>query len=335
MRNLSIQGLRGIAALVVFFSHALLIPELHLEEIKQSPLHLFFDGQISVIIFIVLSGFFYYNKSVTRFSDYITVVKKKALRIYLPYLFITVIAFLLLKYCSSISYNHSNFTDWGNSFWGSDVSAIELLKQCTVLWPHNADLINPPSWYLAIEVRLFLIIPLLLMLDAKCPSLNKLIMIVFIGCMGIGVMKFVGACLCGYFSHMIMCYFNKQKPLILNTRYLKLLLSIVALFLLNINNEFAISERISYVLQALGASILVAVAYNSSIKLLTNKIIVWFGNISYELYLVHFVVLLALRPWYHNGLSYIMLSLSITLIVSFCINKLCSTIIKTIESSKK
>lgn len=70
-KNLSIQGLRGIAALIVFFSHALCFPNSDvIIKLKDSPLHLFFDGQIAVMIFIAISGFFYYKTSGPSLKTY-------------------------------------------------------------------------------------------------------------------------------------------------------------------------------------------------------------------------------------------------------------------------
>lgn len=320
MRNLSIQGLRGIAALIVFFSHALLIPEFHLESIKESPLHFFFDGQISVMVFIVLSGFFFYNKNVDDFRGYLTTVKRKAIRIYMPYVFITILAFFLLNICCKIPYNHSDFTVWGNSFWLTDVSFIELLKQCSILWPHDADLINPPSWYLAIEVRLFILIPLLLFLERKNNQLSRFVMLCFVVMMVAGILKFVGACLCGYFAHFFLDYAAKKAPQFLDKKIIKVFLALLSLFLLNINNEFNVQLNVSYSLQAIGAALLVAIVYSTDLKLLSNKAAVWLGNISYEFYLVHFIVILALRPLYHDGISYTIVTLLISLILAYCVS---------------
>ncbi len=333
MKNSSIQGLRGIAAMIVFFSHALLIPELYLNDMKQSPLHIFFDGQISVMVFIALSGFFYYNKNISNLSDYVSFIKKKAIRIYIPYFLITVLAFILLRIYATIPYNESYFTEWGNSFWKINVSFLELLKQCSILWPHNADLINPPSWYLSIEVRLFLLIPLLLFLLNKHKIIARITMMVFIILMCFGIFKYIGACLCGYFAHSFGDYLISKRPQFVKNTYLKITLLLISLLFLNINNEFIIPLQVSYVLQAIGAAMIVAVAYRFKSKLLSNRFVVWLGNISYEFYLVHFVVLLSLRPYYHCGICYIIISLFITLFISYIIQKLSTIITKFVEFS--
>lgn len=57
--NLSIQGLKGVAALVVFFSHSLWMYDLNLVAMLSStPWHIFWDGQCAVMIFFAISGFF-------------------------------------------------------------------------------------------------------------------------------------------------------------------------------------------------------------------------------------------------------------------------------------
>ena len=243
-----------------------------------------------------------------------------------------VLSYFLLKICIQIPYNHDYFTEWGNSFWTNNISFIELIKQCTILWPHNSDLLNPPSWYLAVEVRLFLIIPLLLFIKNKSKSIGLFIMIIFILAMFCGYIKYVGACLLGYFSHMAIDYLSIHKPSVLSIKNL-VALCILAFLCLNINNEILIPNNISYVIQAIGAAILLSVVYKSNILLLTNRFVKWLGDISYEFYLTHFVVLLSLRPIYNScggGISFILLSFIISIIISYFINVVSTIIIKRV-----
>ena len=56
--NYNIQYLRGICALVVFFSHALNIFKIDwVQYLMPTPFHFFFDGQWAVIFFFTLSVF--------------------------------------------------------------------------------------------------------------------------------------------------------------------------------------------------------------------------------------------------------------------------------------
>ena len=61
-RNNGIQILKGVAALMVFFSHALNMRNISFVcQFQESPLHLLWDGQCAVILFMVISGFFYFK----------------------------------------------------------------------------------------------------------------------------------------------------------------------------------------------------------------------------------------------------------------------------------
>lgn len=62
-RNLNIQGLRGILALMVFLGHVLCAYNIpFIINNLNTPVHLFYDGQAAVMCFFVLSGYFYFNQ---------------------------------------------------------------------------------------------------------------------------------------------------------------------------------------------------------------------------------------------------------------------------------
>lgn len=83
--NYNIQYLRGICALVVFFSHSLNIYKIEwVQQLMPTPFHFFFDGQWAVIFFFTLSGFYYYKEERFEFNKYLRGLAKKALKIYPP-----------------------------------------------------------------------------------------------------------------------------------------------------------------------------------------------------------------------------------------------------------
>lgn len=163
----SIQGLKGVCAIVVFLSHSLLMYKSDIiANLQSSPLHLFFDGQCAVIIFFCISGFFYYTQEPLTIKKYIAKVKKKVIRIYPAYILSMVIGLLLCNLM--IKYDHSLFTDWSNQFWQTKVGIKEFIWQLPVILPgSNPNLINPPTWYLNTEVKMFLIMPLVVGLFNK------------------------------------------------------------------------------------------------------------------------------------------------------------------------
>ena len=61
--NKNIQALRGICAIIVFLSHSLHVNDIEwVISLHNSPLHFFFDGEVAVSVFFVISGFFYYKE---------------------------------------------------------------------------------------------------------------------------------------------------------------------------------------------------------------------------------------------------------------------------------
>ena len=85
-KNLNIQALRGVCAIMVFLSHSMHVYNCEIvHTLDRTPLRLLYAGEVAVSIFFVLSGFFYYNKS-SGFSlrQYINTIIKKTKRIYPP-----------------------------------------------------------------------------------------------------------------------------------------------------------------------------------------------------------------------------------------------------------
>lgn len=158
--NYNIQYLRGICAIVVFFSHSLNIYKIGwVQSLMPTHFHFFFDGQWAVIFFFTLSGFYYYRETQFSVRGYIRGLVKKSLRIYPPHLLSLIIGWIMLTvYIKYGIYVDSNeMTAWASKFWQDNVSLKELLCNAMVLAPHNPDAINPPSWYLSPEVKMFIL----------------------------------------------------------------------------------------------------------------------------------------------------------------------------------
>lgn len=52
-----------------------------------------------------------------------------------------------------------------------------------------------------------------------------------------------------------------------------------------------------------------------------SKVLLFLGNISYEFYILHFIVLMSLAPWIPNSYVFIVLSLVVTLFGAHWMNK--------------
>lgn len=160
-KNHSIQALRAVAAMMVFLSHSLMmINNSTIEWLHGTPLHFFFDGQCAVVFFMVLSGFFYYKSEQFTFRKYANGIKKKVLKIYPSHILMIAIGVLLCNL--GLSYKGTIYTDWSNSFWTEHIGIGETIKQMLIIMPRtNSYLVNSPVWYLVVEVRMFLLMPLL------------------------------------------------------------------------------------------------------------------------------------------------------------------------------
>lgn len=160
-KNYSIQALRAVAAMMVFLSHSLMmINNSTIEWLHGTPLHFFFDGQCAVVFFMVLSGFFYYKSEQFTFRKYANGIKKKVLKIYPSHILMIALGVLLCNV--GLKYNGSIYTDWSNSFWNEHIGIGETIKQMLIIVPRtNSYLVNSPVWYLVVEVRMFLLMPIL------------------------------------------------------------------------------------------------------------------------------------------------------------------------------
>ena len=127
-KNSNIQALRGICAIIVFFSHSLHVYNNGIiDYIDKTPLYILYAGKVAVSIFFVLSGFFYYteNKYVVAYKN--TIVKKIK-RIYPAHIIFLTIGFILVNlYSKNNLYNDYNTTEWFQSFWKTPVPITEGL----------------------------------------------------------------------------------------------------------------------------------------------------------------------------------------------------------------
>lgn len=161
MKNLSIQALRALGALMVFLSHSLMmIKSDTIEWLHGTPLHFIFDGQCAVVFFMVLSGYFYYKAEKWVLKKYLKGIWKKIVKIYPSHVIMIVLGVVMCNL--HLSYNSAIFTDWSNSFWTSNIGFVETIKQMLIIVPGtDSYLINSPVWYLVVEVRMFVLMPLL------------------------------------------------------------------------------------------------------------------------------------------------------------------------------
>lgn len=320
--NLSVQGLKGLAALVVFLSHSLLFYKNEtISFLQSSPLHLFFDGQCSVVIFFAISGFFYYKRVPFTKAKYFKGITRKIIKIYPPYIIVTIIGYILCNLFSSKSYNLELFTDWSNQFWQHGLSFRQLLFQMPIIWGMEPNLINPPTWYLIYEVRMFMIMPIITGVFNYLLHKWGLVSFVILGVLGVSFTILFPYAVIFFVAFLFHFFYERFNPQF-NPQYNYMLLFIGLILLDVCNFSIPLSWPCIYTIQAVGASIVLLMAYDGKIGVFSNKILVWLGDISYEFYLLHFIILLVFRYAELNLIIYIFCSLLITLVSAVVFNRI-------------
>lgn len=172
----SLDGLRGIASLVVVFAHAMLTqpfywnlyfgpspgPKTQSEWIiSNTPIRLLWAGDKAVILFFVLSGFvlslpWTNGRSRTYKSFFIA----RICRIYLPYCAAMLVAGALAVTLGGKAI--SGASDWINKFaWTSGIFPPTLPSVALMLGNDYSTWIDNPTWTLVWEMRVSLLFPLL------------------------------------------------------------------------------------------------------------------------------------------------------------------------------
>lgn len=173
-RMRSLDGLRGIAALAVVFSHALLSLPVFWDHILgkspnatlawiigYTPIRLLWAADKAVLLFFVLSGFVLTLPWISgRNRTYASFLTSRFCRIYLPYCSAMLIAAILATTLGGHPVPEAS--DWINGYgWAGGVSQHTLPSVLLVLTNQYCTWLNNPTWTLVWEMRVSLIFPLL------------------------------------------------------------------------------------------------------------------------------------------------------------------------------
>ncbi len=290
--------------------------------------HTFWAGSEAVLLFFVLSGFVlslpFISGKDYNFKDYII---KRICRIYIPYISVMIIAVILMVLFADYN-GHSGMIDsFSERRWAHPFSIEAAISYLLMLGYDNTN-VNGPTWSLVHEMRISFFFPLIMLLVLRFNwkksiffgfgvslSIWALLFIVdyFISNNSISVIISSFKDTFFYTTFFIIgAVFAKNRALFLKpfkklNIYKKMLLLLVALVLFNfdeilpiLKNDYGIMSIplnfISQWIAALGVIIFFVFAMysNKTEKYLTMPIFLWFGKISYSLYLVHMVVLITL-----------------------------------------
>ena len=161
-----LDALRGVAALVVVFTHyhdllmsaaqRALMPHLYMAFIYlAAPLY---AGQSAVVLFFVLSGFVLSLPYLEgKQQTYLIFALRRVIRIYLPYLAALAIAVL----GDSLLHGRIQQGEWLIPPWSSAPTAAHIWQHVLFLGSYDMFAFNMVFWSLVIEMRVSLVFPLL------------------------------------------------------------------------------------------------------------------------------------------------------------------------------
>jgi peptidoglycan/LPS O-acetylase OafA/YrhL len=331
-----LDALRGLAALTVFFGHAIPMmpatPSL-MHYIDATPVHLLYDGLSAVLLFFVLSGFVL-NLKFTSGVNYrrhwvINFLVRRIFRIYPAFLAVVAIGLLLKHYAFNPTLA-SPFSDWFAKYWRTPVTVQETIRLLTLVGNDLNVEDNPVIWSLTYEMRISLLFPLVVIVVNRGPFWNDITKLVFVYIVGYlfcsnGTIRylphfFLGAFCAKYF--LTMAGWLARLPSSLKICWVMIsILLYQAKALVPIDHS---ALQVKYVFEqvaGIGAAglVLACASFRALGTMLRRRLFQFIGVTSYSLYLVHFILLVALGPIVYMRLPSFALTWAVVLMVSYII----------------
>jgi peptidoglycan/LPS O-acetylase OafA/YrhL len=300
-----LDGLRGIAAVYVLFNHArgnLFIGGAKYAQIKNiadwsfgekfffSTLRLTSLGREFVILFFVLSGFsiaYSLSKSKSKKTFYL----RRVIRIYPPYIFALAWAFIVFVFLKN----------WApEALAPGSVSVFSSIKAAllNLFYVDNGSLIIQ-FWSLKFEVIFYILIPFFILRKNLYLGVSLIIAIIsaFINWRGLSGHNILSEYVLDYniyFALGVFSFHNYQmmgRYLILKSKIKFFTISII-LFLIMVIFKFWTNfdqDKVSFSIAGLFSVILL---FNFLYYKIKNRILMFFGKISYTIYITHFASLM-------------------------------------------
>jgi peptidoglycan/LPS O-acetylase OafA/YrhL len=313
----ALDGLRGLAALVVVLHHLYLTLPTEMQHrvlpfIDWPGLRLLVIGRPAVILFFVLSGFVL-TRSLLLCPGMspLDFILRRCLRIYPPFLVAIAIATSLFGMVAPVGPTH--FSAWLNAQWSGAPDMAMVLRAALSQAVGRDTSLDHPIWSLVHEFRFSLALPFVVLAVARFGLKRVGVAAILMSLAGMfaarqgeadplqsyGGFLFVGDTLLNSLalSTYLSIYFFGGMALAMQFEKLRCVvvampaalpacLGVASLALLSDWNEFTAG------LGALGA-VFLAACLPAAHRLLATAPLAWLGKISYSLYLLHIPVLLA------------------------------------------
>ena len=349
----ALDSLRGLAAVVVVFSHVLLLWDPsslgHGARILFGGVLVpFVNGRSSVVLFFLLSGFVLslpYKRG--NALPYHIFFLRRLARIYLPYAAALGLALVADWYL----HGPLPMSHWFNLTWTAPLTWPLVLQNFLLIGNYDTAQVNTAFWSLAIEMRLSILFPLLclpllrlrrtltLVLFAALVAFHiaaaqlfahRLPRVSFTNMaeMAAGTVAFAAGILLSRWLELFQTMWGRFPA------HLRLLLFAVSFVALEWSTNLPLPHAWIFadiLPVAGGCGVLIAVLCSrQATRLLSHRLPAWLGRVSYSLYLVHATVLFSLMHLFFARATrlellapYVLLSLLIATAFFFLVEKPC------------
>jgi peptidoglycan/LPS O-acetylase OafA/YrhL len=289
-----LQSLRGIAAVVVLLHHGAFL--FHTSGTFRFATEATFNAHAAVMIFFVLSGYVLTRSLIGSHFGAMAIGRfylRRAFRIYPAIIAVSLISAVYLltlyRYIPTLDVSEWYKTNYRSGFPGPIGVGLSLLAV--------RDEMIPPLWTIRIEIMASVAMPLLAYIIKRgfgLPLIAATTVLLF-AAPDSSWMYLVSFALGGYLAHL--------GPRINKYANLPLLVA-AALFmyfirLVNPGWRFELDDAalLPTLLESASAAIVVASIVALDISFLRARALVWLGDISFSVYLVHFVILSIWAKW--------------------------------------
>ncbi len=328
-----LDSLRGIAALTVVFSHYSQITLTHW--LQHVPWRAIAEGHSAVILFFALSGFALAMQitgdSKPGFAEFIV---KRVCRIYIPYLIAVLAAYT--AYCLLYRSNLSWTGEWVNQAWHAGIDRHDLLDHLYFVIPFSNSTLDPVLWSLVYEMRISLIFPLLVVVVFATPVWFSIALSMCFSLAAFGYYHHLQRTLLDasiqgewmptihYMSMFVLgaliaryreAISSKLGAYSARTLFGALLICLALYVLVGSITRHSISNDVLrsfaddwIILPAVTGILVLAIALRPFAAFLTARPLIFLGEISFSLYLLHCIVLLGVLHYFgetYQGMSLI------------------------------
>jgi peptidoglycan/LPS O-acetylase OafA/YrhL len=313
----ALTGLRGIAALVVFFAHTrdtLQSRGLSLD-VPTVLVRLFLSGGRQVDIFFVLSGFIlamiyrdWFSNHVGK-KSYVKFLQRRFARIYPLHTFMLL---LVIAFVVAAMVFHAHTVNGLDRFHFSTLPAYFLMVQAWGFLGDDAGEWNPPAWSVSIEALAYLVFPFFIWLTSRFGQRRPWVLFAVLAACGFllnsithwGLTGFPGIAR-GLSEFALGCATVNFVGTPVARRLQTAPGSIIALGALAMC--FALTPDTGFAIGLFTAPLLLALCAENPVSgLLGNRPVYFLGEISFSIYLGHFLYsTIAYRlvsvPWMKTG----------------------------------